>query len=350
MAKLKLLSNKTIFGLNIIVALLAMLSYLTPYIPPKSFPLLAGISLAVSPLMMLNILFLIYWIIRIKRRMWLSALVMFIGIYHFNAFLQLPGGDNPLPKDSAQIKVMSHNVRLFEAYEPDPDKEVKQKINALISQQQPDILFFQEYYELEGLQFAAYPYSYVHFKPKHKMGHAIFSKYPLLNKKAFDFKGTSNNTIYADVVVGKDTLRVYNMHLQSYRISSSVADFEQKDTQSFKDRIQGAFVEQQQQAEAILEHISKSNLPVILGGDLNNTAFSYIYRQINKSFKDSFVAKGAGLGTTYKVDYFPLRIDYIFAGKGLEIHSHKSLKSNFSDHRPIVSTIYWGATSVKDSK
>lgn len=277
--------------------------------------------------------------------MWLSALVLLIGIYHFNAFVQLPSGNQEIPQDAVQLKILSHNVRLFEAYEPEPDKEVKQKLSALINKQQPDIILFQEYYKLEGLQFSDYPYSYVHFKPEHKMGHAIYSKYPLLNKKAFDFEGTSNNTIYADVIVGSDTLRVYNMHLQSYRISSSVADFEPEDTKSFRNRIQVAFVEQQQQAEAILEQMAQTDFPVILGGDLNNTAFSYIYRKINDSFTDSFVAKGQGLGSTYKVDYFPLRIDYIFAGKGLEIQSHKTLQSNFSDHNPIVSTLYWSDDS-----
>jgi endonuclease/exonuclease/phosphatase (EEP) superfamily protein YafD len=341
MARLKLFSNKTLFALNIAVALLALLSYLTPYIPPKSFPLLAGISLTVSPLLMLNIVFLIYWIVRLKRRMWLSALVLLLGIYHFNAFLQLPSSPETLTVDTKTLKVLSYNVRLFEAYEPNPDKEVVKKVTSLINEQQPDIIFFQEYYEVEGLKFDDFRYSYVYFKGKHQLGHAIFSKYPLINKRSFDFSKTGNNTIYADVIVDLDTLRLYNMHLQSYRIFSKVVDYSKKGAESFKDRIQYAFVEQQQQAESILDHISKTNLPVILGGDLNNTAFSYIYRKINKDLKDSFVAKGQGLGTTFMVDFFPLRIDYIFASKNLQIQDYKTLDSDFSDHKPIMSTIYW---------
>ncbi len=341
MAKLKLLSNKSIFVLNIIVASLAMLSYLTPYIPPKSFPLLAGISLVVSPLLMLNILFLIYWIIRIKRRMWLSALVLLIGIYHFNAFLQLPSSTDPIPVNAKQLKILSYNVRLFEAYEPVPDKDVLTKISSLINEQQPDVMFFQEYYKIDGLKFEGYPYKFVHFKPKRKMGQAIYSKFPLLNKGAFDFLDTGNNTIYADIIVGSDTLRLYNMHLQSYRLTSRISKFQPEHSAMFKNKIRRAFVAQQEQVETILDHISQTKLPVILAGDLNNTAFSYVYRKINSEFKDSFVAKGQGLGTTYMVDFFPLRIDYIFASQDLEIHSYKTLSCDFSDHSPITTTIYW---------
>ena len=50
------------------------------------------------------------------------------------------------------------------------------------------------------------------------LGHAIYSKYPLINTHSFNFKDSYNNTIVADVIRGIDTIRVYNLHLQSFSI------------------------------------------------------------------------------------------------------------------------------------
>ena len=79
-----------------------------------------------------------------------------------------------------------------------------------------------------------------------------------------------------------------------------------------------------------------SKYPVILAGDFNNTAFSYVYRKLQQNMKDAFVEKGSGLGTTFMFNFYPMRIDYIFGSKQLEVLKFTSLEQTFSDHFPVA--------------
>ena len=56
------------------------------------------------------------------------------------------------------------------------------------------------------------------------------------------------------------------------------------------------FIIQQKQVELIKKSIKKSPYKVILSGDFNNTAFSYIYKELSRDLNDSFKEKGNGFG------------------------------------------------------
>ena len=189
---------------------------------------------------------------------------------------------------------------------------------------------------------ADYPYQFIHFKgPKNRLGHAIFSKYPLINKGGFDFKDSYNNTIFADVVVNGDTLRVYNLHLQSLGILPSVGFLQKQGTDHIKKRISETFVEQEVQIDAILKHKAKTQHPVIVAGDFNNTSFSYAYRELKRDMKDAFLERGNGIGTTYSFVYYPMRIDYVLTSKSLDVIGFENIKQTFSDHYPVKATLGW---------
>ena len=177
------------------------------------------------------------------------------------------------------------------------------------------------------------------------LGHAILSKFPIVNTGAFDFTKTYNNSIYADVVIGNDTIRVYNLHLKSMSILPSVSFLQEGDKDKLRKRIANAFVVQQEQVEAIIAHKKLSPFPVLLSGDFNNTPFSYIYRRVGGDMKDAFLERGIGLGTTYLFDSYPMRIDYIFASEEFEVLKFKTVKKTFSDHYPVSTTLGWGSHS-----
>ena len=120
---------------------------------------------------------------------------------------------------------------------------------------------------------------------KIKTGNAIFSKFPIVNEGKIEFPKSNNDAIFADVKIGKDLVRVYNIHLQSIKISPDVSEIsenveginQQKSQQIFK-RISEAFKKQQEQAEIIMEHKKTCQYPLVICGDMNNSAFSYVYR------------------------------------------------------------------------
>jgi hypothetical protein len=86
------------------------------------------------------------------------------------------------------------------------------------------------------------------------------------------FPNSNNNVIYADIKKGKDIIRVYNMHLQSIKISPDVDEINdnievinKSKSQMLYKRISN-FTQQQQQAEIFKEHESRCEYPVIICG------------------------------------------------------------------------------------
>ncbi|CAM3507646.1 endonuclease/exonuclease/phosphatase family protein [Aequorivita lipolytica] len=333
--------NKLIYWGNLLAAFLLLISFILPYLPPKTFPTLSLLSLIVSLLIIVNILFAIYWAIQLRRRFFISFTVLFISYFYFNVFYEVSS-----EVDAAQYKntlnVLSYNVRLFNAYEKNPKNDASQIISEILTEQNPDVVCVQEYYKPNKIDFSTYPYQYIHFKSiKAKLGHAIFSKYPLINTGGFDFEDTSNNTLYADVLKGTDTIRIYSVHLQSLGIIPRVRFLQESDNEKLRKRISGAFEKQQSQIVAILQHKSKIAHPVMICGDLNNTPFSYTYRKLKDDMQDAFRERGNGLGTTFKFEKFPMRIDYIFASPGLDLLSFDTMEKTFSDHFAVRATVGW---------
>lgn len=335
------LVNKFLYWGNMLTAFLLLISFILPYLPPKNFPTLSLLSLVVSLLIIVNIFFAIYWAIQFRRRFFVSFTVLLISYFYFNVFYEVSSeGDASQYKNT--LNVLSYNVRLFNAYEKNPETDASKIISEILTKENPDVVFVQEYYKPNKIDFSAFPYKYVHFKSeKAKLGHAFFSKYPLVNTGAFDFEETYNNTLYADVVKGTDTIRIYNVHLQSLGIIPRVSFLQDSDNEKLRKRVSKAFEKQQGQVEAILEHKQKTKHPVIICGDFNNTPFSFSYRKLKDGMQDAFRERGNGLGTTFKFEKFPMRIDYIFASEGLDIISFDTMKKTFSDHYAVRATVGW---------
>ncbi|MBZ0326431.1 MAG: endonuclease/exonuclease/phosphatase family protein [Altibacter sp.] len=338
--KLGLFDKLLLLG-NTIAVILLLVSFILPYVPPKSFPTISLLSLAVSPLILVNVLFTAYWLFRLKRLALFSGIVLVVAYFHFNPFFEFSSEGNTSDYQNT-ISILSYNVRLFNAYEKEPSKGVSETISEILKNKTPDVLCIQEYYRGSAFDFSAYPYQYIHFRDSNdKLGHAIFSKYPFANRGAFNYENSYNNTIYADIVKGNDTIRVYNLHLQSLGIMPRVGFLQEGDKERLRKRMTRAFMMQQSQASIILDHKNRSPYPVILGGDFNNTPFSYVYRQLQGGMNDAFVERGWGIGTTFKFDGYPMRIDYILTSETLEVISFETVDQSFSDHYPVKAVIGW---------
>ena len=90
MKKLRL-TEKMVFVLNAIASTVLLLSFILPYLPPKTFSFFSVLSLGVPLLILLNVLFFIYWLVKIKRQLLLPLFVLIIGyllhgsLYKFSA-------------------------------------------------------------------------------------------------------------------------------------------------------------------------------------------------------------------------------------------------------------------------
>ena len=162
----------------------------------------------------------------------------------------------------------------------------------------------------------------------------------------FDQPQKSNNyCIYSDIVVKKDTFRIYNVHLQSIHLQrDDYALFDEEDpshgdqsSNIFKlfNKIRLAYPIRAKQAEEVAAHIKKSPYPVIVCGDFNDSPMSYSYNQFNSILTDAFRNCSFGLGATYAGKIPAGRIDYIFHSALIGSKDFVIQKEALSDHYAI---------------
>lgn len=329
--------DKLMYIVNSVLAVVLLLSYLLPFVSPKNIPFFAILSLFVPLLIAINLLFVLYWLLRLKKQFLLSTIILLLGWTFNSTFFKIVGKNNAENND---ISVMSYNVRMFNQWKWIENDSIPQKIAALIKRENPDVLLFQEYYRIKNNPIQ-YPYQFINTKKDSgKIGLAIYSKFPIINKGSLDLKNTANNIIFADIKRNKDTIRVYNLHLQSLQLNTEKENFGQENSEKLIERLKTSFKKQAEQTEVFIKHEKNWNGKKIVGGDFNNTAYSWVYNEIAENKKDAFLRAGKGFGNTLNY-WIPFRIDYILTDENATIQSFKVIKEKNSDHYPILSRLYW---------
>ncbi len=351
---------------TVIVALLLLISYLAAYVSPQRFWPLAFFGLTYPVWLGLNLLCLIGWIALRRKWLWVPLIAWLIGFSHFRHFVQFNFRSAPLHENSTRIKVLSYNVRLFDLYNWERNRQTRDAIFKLLQHADPDIICFQEFYHtgrkgyfttrdtlVKLLRTRYYHEGYTHrLHHQQYFGIATFSAFPIVGTGEISFRNDkNNNAIYSDILVKNDTLRIYNAHLSSVRFQRGDYEFigdtvnskkwtypeqkVEKEEQQIVGRLKQAFLKRASQAETLKTHIEKSPHPVILAGDFNDTPVSYCYHLFSTFLHDAFVQSGNGIGSTY-IGIIPLlRIDYIFHSPNLHSYDYQTLPGVYSDHHAI---------------
>ena len=262
--------------------------------------------------------------------------------------------------DSEGIRLLSYNVRAFNVFDWVDDPEVKNNIFNLIQSEKPDIICLQEYYtentkthlaDRVNRVFKATPYHHLQYTSmgggNSGYGMATYSRYPVIEKGSIRFSNTSNMAIFTDLVFNSDTVRIYNIHLQSIKFHQRNYDFidslrfryDEKQFEELRDitlRLKTAFIKRSIQVDSLSAHMKSSPYPVIVCGDFNDTPVSYAYRKMRSGLHDSFVSTGAGTGNTYLGVFPSFRIDYVLHSSEFETIGFERVKAKLSDHYPII--------------
>jgi endonuclease/exonuclease/phosphatase family metal-dependent hydrolase len=327
------ITQKIILLVNYIFALLLLIAFAVPYLPPKYTSVLSFSSLVFPVLVLINILFVLYWLVILKKQLLVSTLALLINFNNIQALYQWEGKN--LSDDHA-FSVMSYNVRLFNTYKWIHKKGIDVDISNYIKDQSPDVLCLQEFKKDAKTDFSQYKYQHIILKGhKRKAGLALFSKYKIIDKGDLKFDHTYNNTIWSDIIVHNDTVRIYNIHLQSFKIKKP-EDLVNNDKHILSQKLIQVFQKQYEQAKIIQKHIEQSPYPVIVTGDFNNTAFSSPYKVLVDGKNDAFVEAGQGFGITWQYKWLPLRIDFILPDEKIKVLKFETLNYiKLSDHYPI---------------
>lgn len=337
--------NRIMYTINILFIVALVFCFCAPYLPPHKFGIISLVSLTIPILIFVNLLFLIYWIvIGFKRQLFPTATVLILSLFFIPSLYKF---GSKTKKVETEFSIMSYNVRKFNKYEWIKDKNISSKISKFIHEESPDILALQEFREFEEFkleyQYFSNPLNNNHRNPaknkKYKSHLAIYSKYPIVNEGIIKHDKFRHRFIYADIVKKSDTIRIYNFHLQSLGVIPDQDYFGHSDSEKLLQRISESFKQQQLQINVLKKHIKDCKYKVVLAGDMNNTAYSWVYKHTKNDLKDTFLETGEGFGKTYSFNGFPLRIDYIFVDKDIKVQQHKNYTVKYSDHYPIMATV-----------
>lgn len=364
---LKKFSYGILLSLNIMIGAALMFSYLAPFINPSKFFLPALFGLAYPFLLLANLIFLIYWTIRLRKEVLISLLVILAGWSHLNNLLPMSGKNHQPPveiESDSLFNVMSYNVRGFDCYNWTGEPNSREEIVSFIQSQSPDILCLQEFYTSRtkgerksdlARQLRELPHSNIYYTTdpanKNGFGIATYSRFPVIKRSRIPFDDSNNAALYTDHLILDDTIRVFNIHLQSINFKQEnyafldtarlkYSDEQLKGLRSIGSRLKTAFSLRAEQATIIANYIKESPYPVIAMGDFNDTPHSYAYRKIKKGLQDAFRRSGRGFGNTYAGDLPSFRIDHILLGDPLVPYQFKRTKKKYSDHYPISSRVY----------
>lgn len=351
--------NKLMLWLNYIAIICLVFSYCARFINPQAFWLLAFFGIAYPVTFCLNLFFVLYWLIQWKPIALWSFIVICSGWNTFFAYVQIDfSSEAPNNKD---IKVMSYNCQLFDLYNWSHNSESRSTIFNMLSDENPDILCLQEYYTSEDpddfnntdtlTRFLKTKYSHIEYtttmRKNDHWGIATFTKYPIVRKGKINFNTRWNNScIYTDVLINKDTVRIYNMHLASLHFGKEEYKFindiiEEKETEEVEGSknilrlLKRAFIVRSKQAAMVAEHISECKYKIILCGDFNDTPSSFAYRKVKGDLNDAFTESGRGTSSTYAGKIPFQRIDYILHDDNFSSYNYTKQTETITDHYAI---------------
>ena len=360
--KRKLLDCFMLF-LNMLSLMALSATYLAGIISPEKFWPLAFVAMSYPIILTVTAFFIVYWLLRRKWFLFLNIAFIVLKWDYVAATVQLNSNSNQVSADSANIKVMTYNVRLFDYYNWSNNKNTRHWIYDFLFNQQPNILCFQEFYHDKTGYFPTIDtllevnsIRHMHVENYTKKlnnnqlwGMANLSSYPIINKGKIEFESTYGNLcIFTDLKLDEDTVRVYNLHLQSVRIGEDQYRFLDQimlnkslsgirigellgDLKLLVYRMAHAFIERGKQADLVAKHVKNSPYPIVLCGDFNDTPTSYSYQTLVKDLNDSFANEGFGMGSTYvRLPFF--RIDNIFYSNYFKAESHTVHHYELSDH------------------
>lgn len=339
--------------LNYVVSFLLLLSLFAYLIPPSFSVLPSFLSLGYIYLLSFNIAFLLFWLAKRQRFIYISLFSIIIGAKQFINFFAFSLGDEQA--DHA-FSVMSFNARYFNApFYKEEDILIDQIKTSLqiVNEAKPTILCAQEFsgkykrhnsFVDKSLKSEGLRYSY----RGGKSSLAIYSSFPIVGKEVISFDNSYNGAIKALIVINTDTIAVYSIHLESIRLGNDEGELLNQDNiqrlnqletrQTYiriLSKLSRAFKRREEQVNTIKEHMNASRHPVFVCVDMNDLPTSYAYFKLKGSLSDAFTSSGFGIGSTYAGTLPFLRIDFCFFENGYQSVWYKRSETTNSDHYSI---------------
>lgn len=341
--------------LTLVVGAAMTLTYFVPWVNPGRVWFFPVLGLAAPATYVASVILMLYWIIRWR---WVRAgamlLVVAAGLFSVSLFWRPDirrAYRETVAYDRAAFKVMTYNVRSFYGERgassvedilqviarEDPDIVCLQEFNARLAERSEAISLLGEKYEIARFGCTPAPDSVYGSRL------AILCKYRILRSGT---ALTPSSSVWADVLLGDDTVRVFNNHLRSTAINAADNEFitthrflsdtaRETRIRSIVTRLRENSAIRAAQVDSIARVVEAARTRRIVCGDFNDTPMSYVYRTMARGFEDAFSECGSGYSYTFRGFFNTLRIDYVLSD-GFDALSYETLPVEYSDHHPVV--------------
>lgn len=154
-----------------------------------------------------------------------------------------------------------------------------------------------------------------------------------------------------------DTVRVFNCHLASLRLSKSqidavsAQDVNRERARTLREtyrNLMGAFLRRASEARMLARAVDASPFPVVVCGDFNDPPLSYTFHTVCRArprgdggapLAEARRPQRLGLARTYRGNLPPLRIDYLFTSASLSAWDYVEHDLPTSDHKALSATL-----------
>jgi endonuclease/exonuclease/phosphatase family metal-dependent hydrolase len=386
------LLNIIAFPATVVLGLLLMLAGFVPSISPATNSWLPLLGLAFPVLFLLTVLAFLYWIIQRKWRSLFALSCLLLNLGPVSLYVQWndlkaerseaeyreESLDVEMNMGSQRLKIISYNAQLFGLYQDETSVSIvnteympaMDSFLRVMKAEKADVVCLQEVYAKSGgLKALArflkaeggFDYSQTYtLSDSRPYGMIVLSKYKIKRWQPISLgPNTGNMAMWVDIELASRSdkhrnsrLRVYNLHLQSFRFAKQDYAVMQKQTRQQQIDIEGSkgivsrlrlgYKRRAEQVDLVKESMIACDFPKIICGDFNDIPVSYTYRQLSAGMKDAFGEAGRGLETTYKGSMPSFRIDYILFDNPMRAISYNSISEVPSDHKLIVAELQIG--------
>ncbi len=339
--------------IRVIFLLLSVILAVLPWLPAPIAGSFIFLSLAAIPIFIIDIIFLLT--IKRKRhhrhhrhhRPWYKKLngwriafsIVLIGLLPMlHGYLPLLSTQTvPDSKHPTPITIVSWNVDIFQL-----KSEILRSSANLINSHHPDIICFQErphdnlmHWDSIKAAFPDYPYTIKNTREDEVLNLAILSRYPINHLREFYYPNSFNKAMRVDLQIGKQKVRLYNVHLETTSMGSGNRD---TSTPALF-RMQENSVQRAIQSHELAEDIQRTDNPILFCGDFNDTRCGYPYRRLTLHLSD--LARLAPMTGSYQ-DYGNfLKIDYILYSQDFSPSTYDLVSNDWSDHKIQIGKVYF---------
>lgn len=386
------LLNLIAFPATVVLGLLLMVAGFVPSISPATNSWLPLLGLAFPVLFLLTVLAFLYWIIQRKWRSLFALSCLLLNLGPVSLYVQWndlkaerseaeyreESLDVEMNMGSQRLKIISYNAQLFGLYQDETSVSIvnteympaMDSFLRVMKSEKAEVVCLQEVYAKSGgLKALArflkaeggFDYSQTYtLSDSRPYGMIVLSKHKIKRWQPISLgPNTGNMAMWVDIELASRSdkhrnsrIRVYNLHLQSFRFAKQDYAVMQKQTRQQQIDIEGSkgivsrlrlgYKRRAEQVDLVKESMIACDFPKIICGDFNDIPVSYTYRQLSAGMKDAFGEAGRGLETTYKGSMPSFRIDYILFDNPMRAISYNSISEVPSDHKLIVAELQIG--------